>query len=54
MQYRALSHAIIPVHISGMRAPAIMISASSYEEAKKEAKKKCHLVMTYPDLWRLI
>lgn len=54
MKYREVAYAIIPVHISGMMAPAIMVNAKSYVDAKKEAKERSTLCKRFPDQWHLI
>jgi hypothetical protein len=54
MKFKQPAYAIIPYHISGYRAPAICVTADTYEQAKKEASKRCTLTQRFPHLWQLI
>lgn len=54
MKKRTPSYVITPVHIYGYRAPGIHVDADSYDQAKKIAKAKCHLVKSFPKKWSLV
>jgi hypothetical protein len=55
MKMRTPPFAIVPVHrFCGYTAPAMMISADSYEQALKIAKNTNHLFKKYPNVWALV
>ncbi len=49
------TYRIVPVNTwFGYTAPALYVNASKYDEALKEAAKRCTLTTRFPDVWKLV